>query len=205
MPPMRWFSTRWFSTTVVALLVALAAGGGAHAQGSSAYTVTDVDVDVTGADALQAILKAHPSMQGLLFDQAEITQAARQLIMQAGLEGRCRVYSGSFLDTLPSVKVDACILKSILHDWDDQSCLKILANCRRVLEPGKKLLIAEMVLPNSRPDPFGTFVDLEMLVNVTGRERTEQQYRTLFEQSGFKLKRVVPTKSLSNIIEGIAV
>ena len=59
MAPMRWFSPRWFSprwysTTVVALLVALAAGGGAHAQGSSAYTVTDVDVDVTGADALQA-------------------------------------------------------------------------------------------------------------------------------------------------------
>ena len=59
MAPMRWFSPRWFSprwysTTVVALLVALAAGGGAHAQGSSAYTVTDVDVDVTGTDALQA-------------------------------------------------------------------------------------------------------------------------------------------------------
>ena len=51
----RWFSTRWFSTTVVALLVALAAGGGAHAQGgSNAYTVTDVDVDVNGADAVQA-------------------------------------------------------------------------------------------------------------------------------------------------------
>jgi hypothetical protein len=55
MAPLRWFSTRWFSTTVVALLVALAAGGGVHAQGSNnAYTVTDVDVDVTGADALQA-------------------------------------------------------------------------------------------------------------------------------------------------------
>src|SRR5260370_15226043 len=60
MAPVRWFSThrfstRWFSTTVVALLVALAAGGGAHAQGgSNAYTVTDVDVDVNGADAVQA-------------------------------------------------------------------------------------------------------------------------------------------------------
>ena len=55
MPPLRWFSTRWFSTTVVALLVALAAGGGARAQaGGNAYTVTGVDVDVNAADAVQA-------------------------------------------------------------------------------------------------------------------------------------------------------
>jgi hypothetical protein len=54
MAPLRWFSTRWFPTIVVALLAALAVGGGAQAQGNNAYTVTDVDVDVTGADALQA-------------------------------------------------------------------------------------------------------------------------------------------------------
>ena len=50
MPP-----ARWFSTIVIALLAALAAGGGAFAQGGSkTYTVTDVDVDVNAADALQA-------------------------------------------------------------------------------------------------------------------------------------------------------
>src|SRR5580698_6213389 len=55
MAPLRWFSTRWLSTAVVALLLALAAGSAAHAQGgNNAYTVTDVDVDVNGADALQA-------------------------------------------------------------------------------------------------------------------------------------------------------
>jgi Uncharacterized protein conserved in bacteria (DUF2066) len=55
MAPLRWFSTRWFPTIVVALLAALAGGFGAQAQsGNNAYTVTDVDVDVTGADALQA-------------------------------------------------------------------------------------------------------------------------------------------------------
>lgn len=50
MPP-----ARWFSTIVIILLAALAAVGGAFAQaGGNAYTVTDVDVDVNAADALQA-------------------------------------------------------------------------------------------------------------------------------------------------------
>jgi Uncharacterized protein conserved in bacteria (DUF2066) len=50
MPP-----ARWFSTIVLALLAALAVGGGAGAQGgNAAYAVGGVDVDVTAADAVQA-------------------------------------------------------------------------------------------------------------------------------------------------------
>ena len=113
---------------------------------------------------------------------------------------------GDFFESLPtSPAVDACILKQILHDWDDPHCLTILRNCRRVLEPGKKLLIAELVLPENRAPTFGAFIDLELLLNTYGRERTEQQYRTLLEQSGFLLERIVPTASSHSIIEGIAI
>ena len=54
MPPLRRFSTRWFSPIVAALLTALALCGGALAQSSNTYTVAGVDVDVTAADAVQA-------------------------------------------------------------------------------------------------------------------------------------------------------
>lgn len=165
-------------------------------------------IDVGGGEGtfLLAILKAHPRMQGVLFERAqEAAQSAKQLMAQAGMEGRCQVLTGDFLTSLPSVEVDACMLKHVLHDWDDTNCLTILANCRRVLEPGKKLLIAEQVLPNSHPEPLSAFIDLEMLVNTHGRERTEQEYRMLLEQSGFVLVRVVPTSSSDHIVEGAAV
>ena len=164
-------------------------------------------IDVGGGQGtfLLALLQAHPALQGILFDYPQAVEGTSELITQARLEERCRVMAGDFLVPLPAVAVDACLLKQVLHDWDDPHCLTILGNCRRVLEPGKKLLIAELVLPDSRAPAFGAFIDLEMLLNTYGRERTGQQYRTLLEQSGFTLRRIVPTASSHSIIEGVAV
>jgi ubiquinone/menaquinone biosynthesis C-methylase UbiE len=165
-------------------------------------------MDVGGGQGsfLLAVLQAHPALQGILFDHSQAIEGARELIAQAGLEERCCVMAGDFFESLPSSPaVDACILKHVLHDWDDQHCLTILANCRRVLEPGKQLLIVELVLLDSHAPALGAFLDLEMLLNTYGRERTEQQYRTLLEQSGFMLRRIVPTDSSDSIIEGVAI
>ena len=165
-------------------------------------------MDVGGGQGtfLLAILQANPALQGVLFDHTQAVEGAKELIVQAKLEERCHVLTGDFFESLPSSPaVDACILKQILHDWDDPHCLTILGNCRRMLEPGKKLLLAELVLPESHAPTFGAFIDLEMLLNTYGRERTEQQYRTLLEQSGYVLERIVPTASSHSIIEGIAV
>jgi O-methyltransferase domain/Dimerisation domain len=164
-------------------------------------------MDVGGGQGtfLLALLHAHPALQGILFDHPQGVEGASELIAQASLEERYHVMAGDFFESLPAVAVDACILKQVLHDWDDPHCLTILGNCRQALEPGKKLLIAELVLPNSHAPTFDAFIDLEMLLNTYGRERTEQQYRTLLEQSGFTLRRVVPTASSHSIIEGVAI
>jgi hypothetical protein len=53
---------------------------------------------------------------------------------------------------------------------------------------------------------MGKLLDLHMLaVNSGGRERTEAEYRALFEKAGFKLTRIVPTQDEMSIIEGIRV
>ena len=47
-------------------------------------------------------------------------------------------------------------------------------------------------------------LDMQMLL-IGGRERTEAEYRTLYEAAGFELRRVISTPAPLHVIEGIAV
>jgi hypothetical protein len=76
-----------------------------------------------------------------------------------------------------------------------------LQNCQRALAPNGKLLLVEMVIPpDNRPSPAQA-MDLNMLVVAGGRERTEEEYRHLFDAAGFRLERVIPTHSPFSVIE----
>jgi hypothetical protein len=98
---------------------------------------------------------------------------------------------------------DAYILKRILHDWNDEEAIHILKNCRRAIAAGGKLLVIEQVVkPSNQPDP-AKWMDLNMLTLLTGRERTEAEFRELYARAGFKLTRVIPAMRLS-IVEGVA-
>jgi hypothetical protein len=97
---------------------------------------------------------------------------------------------------------DAYILKSIIHDWDDERAIAILRSCHRVMTGNGKLLLVEAVVPRSSEPHFSKFVDLNMLVMTGGRERTEHEYRTLLEASGFRVTRIIATGSPMSVIEG---
>jgi len=99
---------------------------------------------------------------------------------------------------------DIYLLKSILHDWDDAECVQILRNCRRAIVDGGRLLICDnLVKPANQPDG-AKWGDLMMLVVLTGRERTEEEFRALFAEAGFSLTRVIATGGIP-IIEGVPV
>src|ERR1700723_2067885 len=89
---------------------------------------TVADVGGGQGTLLAAILKAHSSLHGILFDQPHVVSAAGKILQAAGVGGRCRIVEGNFFETIP-VQADAMILKSILHDWDDEKCVAILKNC----------------------------------------------------------------------------
>jgi hypothetical protein len=65
-----------------------------------------------------------------------------------------------------------------------------------------KLLVVEMIIPPGNEPSVAKLLDLEMLVTTGGGERTEAEFKTLFESSGFKLSRIIPTKDGVCIIEG---
>src|SRR5262249_22953183 len=171
----------------------------------SAYDFSAISVvaDIGGGNGSQVteILSKHTSMKGILFDLPHVIERARERIKASGLLDRCQLVSGSFFDAVPD-GADAYILRHIIHDWDEEKCLMILRNCHRAMRPASKLLVIESVIPLGNEPFHGKFLDLVMLLIPGGKERTENEYRPLFERAGFELTRIVPTGTEVSIVEG---
>ena len=89
------------------------------------------------------------------------------------------------------------------HDWDDAKAATILRNIHRAARPSARVILLECVLAPGNDPGFIKWLDLEMLLLPGGRERSEEEYRQLLADAGFKLKRIVPTKSPLSVIEAI--
>jgi hypothetical protein len=151
-------------------------------------------VDVGGGEGalLEAVLRQHPALRGVLFDDEAVIARARDRLAASDLRGRIELRAGSFFDAVPPG--DAHVLKFILHDWDDASAGRILERCRRAAPAGGRVVIVESVLPPGDAPHPGKLTDLEMLVATpSGRERTEAEYAALLAAAGLRLEAVVPT------------
>lgn len=111
---------------------------------------------------------------------------------------------GSFFDAVPDGG-DAYLLKTVIHDWDDEQSIAILRNVRTAIAADGKLLLIELVLPEGAPPHPGMLLDLEMPVQAGGRERTASEYGDLLSQAGFRLTRVIPTAGPMSIVEAVPV
>jgi hypothetical protein len=164
-------------------------------------------VDVAGGHGylLASILKANPGMQGVLFEMPHALEGAQKLLAEQEVKSRCELAGGDFFAAVPPGG-DAYILKHIIHDWDDERSIRILRKCYGAIRRGGKILLAEVVVGRSGESLFARLLDLEMLaLTQGGRERTEKEFRNLFEAAGFKLSRIVGTETHISIVEGVAV
>ncbi len=162
-------------------------------------------VDVGGGHGLllTTILRANSSVRGVLFDLPHVVQGAVDRLQREGMTDRCSVVGGDFFDSIPD-GADAYAMKFIIHDWDDDRAIRVLRNCRRVMRAHARILVIERVLSAGDEADFGKFSDLQMLVfSPSGRERTEAEFRALYNAAGLRLTRVVPTTSPLSIIEGV--
>ncbi len=150
---------------------------------------------------LAGILKANPQMQGVLFDLPFVIEGAGELLEKEGVRHRVELASGDFFQSVPA-GADAYMMKHIIHDWDDESSVKILRNIHSAMKEKGKVLIVEMVVPEGNEPHPSKALDILMLVIEGGKERTKDEYRKLLEASGFRLAKVIPTKSPYCVIEG---
>lgn len=160
-------------------------------------------VDVGGGHGglITSILNRYPEMSGILFDSPQVIEGARERITSSEVASRCELVSGNFFESVPAGG-DAIIMKWIIHDWNDEQSIAILKNCHRALAGGGKIILVEAVVPPDSDFHFSKFMDLNMLVMTGGRERTEAEFHDLYEKSGFRLTRIVPTESPFSVIEG---
>ena len=156
-------------------------------------------VDVGGAEGSQisAILQSYPALKGILFDRPEVIETV-------SVNENIQPIGGNFFESVPPGG-DAYLLRWVIHDWEDEKSSLILKNCHQAMPDHAKLLLVEsIILPGNEPAP-AKFGDMIMLLLTDGRERTEEEYRSLLQSSGFELTRVIPISSTFNlsIIEAV--
>ncbi|THA86251.1 methyltransferase [Streptomyces sp. A0592] len=146
--------------------------------------------DIGGGNGtlLAAVLEAHPGLAGTVFDTADGLAEAAKTVARHGLEDRCSLMAGDFFRSVPQGS-DVYLLKSILHDWTDARAVTILRHCRQALPPGGVVLIVEPVLPEVvGTEDAGTYLsDLNMMVNVGGRERTRADFEEICRRAALRV------------------
>lgn len=164
--------------------------------------------DVAGGRGtlLANILAFHKSSRGILFDERYVLDQAPPYLRDRGVFDRVERVAGSFFAREIPKGADGYLLKDILHDWDDARSTTILENVRAAMEKGKRLLVLEVLVEKSSTELPGPLVDLQMMtVTCEGRQRSESDFRSLFEKAGFRLDRVVPLSMPISIVEATAV
>jgi hypothetical protein len=178
-----------------------------HAAMAAAYDFSGARLiaDIGGGNGamLRHILARFPGPRGLVFDLEDVVGA----IPTDGLMGgRIAAGSGSFFDGVPA-GADVYLLIRVLHDWQDEDCLRILRACRAAMGPETLLLIGELILD---PDPMGGrptgyLHDMQMMAMFgSARERTQVEFRDLLAETGFSLRRTILTGSPISILEAVA-
>lgn len=163
-----------------------------------------VDVGGGHGELIRAILAANPSLQGTVFERPHAIQGAQAHLERSGVINRCSFETGDFFTALP-VGADAYVLKSVLHDWDDRDCVRILKCCATAMVPKARLLIIEQLMPARIQPSAGHRAlcagDLHMLVAHGSHERDQPEFTRLLETAGFKLVRVIETLTQFSVIE----
>lgn len=163
---------------------------------------TLADIGAGHGVMLTAILQKHRGLRGIAFDLPHVVEGARAPIASLGLRSRCEIAGGDFFTAVPAA--DRYVMKSIIHDWDDERAVAILRNCAAAMRgpSGRVLLVELVIVPGNEPN-LAKWIDLEMLAMAGGRERTEGEYAELFAKAGLRLARVVRTPSPFCVIEAV--
>ncbi|KAG6572138.1 Acetylserotonin O-methyltransferase, partial [Cucurbita argyrosperma subsp. sororia] len=156
-----------------------------------------VDVGGGNGTSLSMIVKACPWIKGINFDLPHVVASSPPYI---GVQH----VGGNMFDCIP--KADAAFLMWALHGFDDETCIKILKNCREAI-PKKtgKVIIVEAVLKGKQESDLsdvGLMLDMAMIAySKNGKERTAEEWGYVLHQAGFSRHTITPIRAVQSVIQ----
>jgi hypothetical protein len=163
---------------------------------------TIVDVGGGRGTLIARILQVAPATRGVLLDLPHVVAGAASILQAAGVADRCQVVGGDMLAAVPA-GADAYLLARVLFNWDDEHSAMILRSCRRAMTGASRLIVVDIVEPDSDRPPSAAFGDLNLLLAFGGHMRSEGEFRALFAATGFAVTNILPTQSQFGIVEGM--
>ena len=161
-----------------------------------------LDVGGGSGELIGAVTKTYQHMRGTVFDLPRCAAKANDHLNRVGVSDRARFVAGDFFEKVPA-GADSIVLKSVIHDWNDERSGVILQNCRRALTDGGELILIERVMSDAPDandeDKSHVMSDLNMLRGPGGRERTTTEYRDLLAKGNFHIVSIVPAGRFSVI------
>jgi hypothetical protein len=165
---------------------------GAVATADTAGVSTVVDVGGADGQFVFELMAADPRLHGQVLDLPHAAERARQEAEKRGLSGRFSAVAGDFFAEVPAA--DLYLLKTILHDWQDDQATAILRNCRSAANEGGRALVVETVVGETgKPDSaYAAIADMVMLCVTGGMERDLDEFDALFAASGWRRSKTYP-------------
>ncbi|MEU2596534.1 methyltransferase [Streptomyces hirsutus] len=160
-----------------------------------------VDVGGAGGNLVQTLMQRHPRLTGVVLDLPHVGAEADASAAALGVRDRFSFVGGDFFEQVPPA--DLHLLKFVLHDWDDESCVRILRNCRKALRPGGRVLVMELLVDKVGTPGLEPLMDLNMMALSTGRERSLDEFENLFERAGLTPASTLPSASRVSVLEAV--
>ena len=161
-----------------------------------------VDVGGSHGHMMKRLLEVHSSARGIVFDLPGTAERARRFLADNGLGDRADAVGGDFFEAVPAGG-DLYLLKQILHDWDDEESVTILANIRRAIARNGRLAVIDFLLPDGNEPHPGFALDILMLISTTGRERRLAEFESIFDAAGFRIDRLTENPRGQSVIEAV--
>lgn len=146
------------------------------------------------------LLSVYPNTIGYVADLPGAVVSAEKVISKANIDDRCKAIPYDFFKEAPP-ECDGYFLVNVLHDWDDETCIRILKNITCSMEPDSKLWIVEYVIEPGPGFSVAKLLDLEVLVMNDGRERTIEEYKALLSNVGLSMSEIIQTERGPAIME----